>query len=512
MSRRKAGLVLLVATAVLCGAPLLAEDAGKVREEFSKRLGRGMRALRTGDAAGAAEDLCWAARRGLNSHRANLNCGRALLRLREPSKAVRHIRLATELKPRDLGSWVSLGDAYLSAGSLDRARAAFFKALEIRSDHSPAYDGLARLAQNRGDEDAALEAFDKALEANPTDARARLNRGYLHIEKERYEQALEDIREAARLRPDDAEVQLGYARVLLASGLSNQALTAARRAGAILPKDPRVPELLAEVFETLRAYDEAEESARRALALDTHLPRARRVLGAVLAHTGRLDEALTVLTPPEPARLRPRELELLTKESARWEARKAEIASLRSRDGETLPDPGRRILLGQALVETGLIEEGLSEVAAGLAAAPAPLELKRRAAAVYFAAERPLEAATLLETIVAAPNSTTLDRANFAVALELVGETKRAEALYRQALEAPDTPAAVHAGLARLALARGETESVIEHLEAFLASAPTPGEATRVTRALARLRGTPADGEDEEGPTAQPAAHEEKQP
>ncbi|MDQ7006514.1 MAG: tetratricopeptide repeat protein [Acidobacteriota bacterium] len=485
MHRRLLCLVILTA-AIL--PPTRAEDAAWVREAFTRRMGRGLAALAQGNAAAAVDDLCWAARRGLNSARANLGCGRALLAARRAEEAISFLELARDLAPEDLGVAIALGDAYLAAGRTAPARAAYYRALEVRVDYSPAYDGLARLALARDDTAAALEFFGKALEANPTDARARLHRGELHLREGRIQQARADIEEAARLRPDDGEVQLGLARILFEAGLANRALATARRARALRPLDARIPALTARTLLSLEALGEAEQQAREAIGLDPDLVEARRVLAEILARTGRIDEAVEQLEVPHPQRLLGRQRRALDTARARWLERREHLAKIEKLVGEGRPEPGETLELAASLVETGQPERAARLAQRALAGPAVDTALERRAAAILYRAGYPLEAGGVLETIDRRGAADTLDLANLALTLELTGAEEAAEKLYRRILDQPDPPAEVHAGLARLALRRGDYETLVRELEAYLAASPAPERAARADAVLERLR------------------------
>ncbi len=465
-----------------------AEDGATpgIRQEIFRRISEGRGALFEGNAKKAADDLCWASRRALNSHDAAWYCGRAKLLARDPEGAVKALRLATDIDPQHLGSWVDLGDALLAAGRPAEARPAFYKALTIRKDYSAAYDGLARLAQRTGKEQEALEMFAKALEANPADARARLHRGQLHQDAGRLDQAVADIAEAARLRPDDADVQLGYARVLLKARQPDDALAASRRAAALRPKDARVPSLQSEIFLSIDALAEAEESARAALALDPSDARARGVLGEVLGRRGRIDDALAALIPPAPGDLDEGEFATLEAARAKWDGRGAELRRLD--EAARAPDatPDTLLACADARLSTG-DTAGAAELAQRATPALAEPAALRRAALLLGRAGRPSAAAALLEKL--GPAAGPVDAVNLGVLLEAAGDAEAAQAAYRRALGAGDN-AEAHAGLARLAVARGDRAEAVLQLKAYLAGAPPAEFVAHAKEALARLEGT----------------------
>ncbi|MBP7149677.1 MAG: tetratricopeptide repeat protein [Acidobacteria bacterium] len=491
MRMRTIAIAAACAAAPGCLTAALADDAGKIRSEFFERLNSGTRALRAGDAQQAVKDLCWAAAHGLNSHQAALQCGLARLAARDPEGAVRSLEIAADLEPRDLGTQVGLGDAYLAAGRLDQARASYYRALEIRPDHSPAWDGLARVAQQSNDDKTALENFAKALQANAADARARLHRGYFHLDRGRLTEALDDIREAARLRPDDAEVQLGLARVLLQSRALDASLAAARRAREMQPRDARAPALMAEVFLALDALPEAEESARAALELDPGLARPRIALAGALARTGRLDEAIAVLQPP-PGRsaLDQLEAQQIAEARALWEKRRAELAQLAQQADAPEATPETKLALAETLLATGRADDAATLAAAALAAAPGDPASLRRAALVLAGSGHLLAGAGALEALGRLGPLSPADLVNLGVLREQTGDAQGAAAAYRQALESPGAPEAAHAGLARLALARGDRDEAARELKALLGGEPSADDA-RIKEALARLEVKP---------------------
>ena len=481
-------------SAATIGPSSLAEESGWVRQQVFERLGTGVRHLRSGNARAAAESLCWAAERALNSHEAAWLCGRALLRAREPGRAIQFLELATNLQPRHLESWVTLGDAFLSDGQVDRARAAYFEALEIREDHSPAFDGLARLAWQTGDEKRALALYADALKANPADARARLNRGHLHLEAGRISQALEDIREAARLRPDDGEVQLGLARVLLRSGIGNDALAAARRAAEILPADPRPLALQSRVLLDAGDLGTAERAARSALELDAAEVEARLVLGELLGRTDRIDEGISVLEQTDTSRLSEKEIASINTARESWERRREDLAELAVRADSDDAPASLLLTLARARLEVGDAERAveLARRAAGLPGL-SPLEL-RHAAYVLGSAGELLESEKIVDGIVASGAVLPEDLVNLAVAREMSGDPEGAETAYRRSLTLPLPPAVAHLGLARLALAAGDRPAAIAHLLEFLTADPDSDAALRVTEALKLLGPKPGRG------------------
>jgi len=491
--------VLPTASTAWCAALLLgaafalpaarAENAGDVRQESFRRLNEGIRLLKTGDARAAADNLCWVAARALSSHDAHWYCGLALIQARDPEGAVKVLEIASELEPKHLGTLVGLGDAYLSAGNPDRARAAYYRALDVRQDHSPAWDGLARVAVATGDETQALEFFGKALEANAADARTRIHRGEYQLSKNRIEAALDDAREAARLRPDDAEVQLGLARTLLRARLPDQALAPAREAIRLTPRDARAVVLLAEIYLALDALPEAEEAARQALAIDPGFARAQVALAEALGRSGRLDDALEQLGAAVGATAATRDdagAALRREAQQRWRARVTELASLGAKAlaGDATPDD--LLALAETQLAVGRTADAAALAESAVGRAPGDLAVARRAAFVLGSAGRMLEAEKLLLQVAEKQPLDGTDLVNLGVLRELTGDPAGASDAFRRAAEAGGGWAA-QAGLARLALAAGDRAAATAALEALLAAGPPPDDSARAVEALRAL-------------------------
>lgn len=482
-----------LAAFAICAAPgspaARAENAGDVRQESFRRLNEGIRQLKTGDARAAADNLCWVAARALSSHDAHWYCGLALIQARDPDGAVKVLEIAIELEPKHLGTLVALGDANLSAGNPDRARAAYYMALDVRKDYSPAWDGLARVAIATGDEAQALEFFGKALDANPADARTRIHRGEYQLSKNRIEAALDDAREAARLRPDDAEVQLGLARTLLRARLPDQALAPAREAIRLTPRDARAVVLMAEIYLALDALPEAEDAARQALAIDPGFARAQVALADALGRSGRLDDALAQLgdTVGATAATRDDAGAVLRREAQqRWHARLSELATLGAKAQSGAATPADLLALGETQIAVGRAAEAATLAESAVARAPGDLDVARRAVFVLGSAGRMLEAEKLLLRVAEQQPLGGADLVNLGVLRELTGDPAGAAEAYRRAVEGGGGWPA-QAGLARLALAAGDRDAATAALQALLAAGPPPDDTARAVEALRTL-------------------------
>jgi len=91
-----------------------------------------------------------------------------------------------------------------------------------------------------------------------------------------------------------------------------------------------------------------------------------------------------------------------------------------------------------------------------------------------------------------------------AICYTRIGMTEEAAKTYRHVLQKNPASAGSHYGLAFLLLRGENPESAIEHLEAFLAQAPTDGDSddhvNHARSTLAQLRGEPHDASTEPPP------------
>ena len=208
------------------------------------------------------------------------------------------------------------------------------------------------------------------------------------------------------------------------------------------------------------------------------------MLGEVLARRGRLDEAITALVPPAPQDLDESELAALKDARTRWETRRAELERLEA--DARRDDVAAETLLSLAEIR---LATGDSEGAAALAQRAEPRVQGaaglRRAALLLGRAGRPSEGADLLSRLGAEMSPT--DLINLGVLLEESGDPERAADAFRRGLAAGGPAADAHAGLARVALARGDRAQVVKELGLYLESSPPAELAARAKEALGRL-------------------------
>ena len=88
-----------------------------------------------------------------------------------------------------------------SAGRLDRARAAYERAIDLSPDSSFLYRELAAVERRQGDNDRATQHFARAIALDPSDSAALVAMADLLVERQEYQAADEAYRKAAAIEP-----------------------------------------------------------------------------------------------------------------------------------------------------------------------------------------------------------------------------------------------------------------------------------------------------------------------
>ncbi|MEW5762432.1 MAG: tetratricopeptide repeat protein [Bacillota bacterium] len=118
--------------------------------------------------------------------------------------------------PRDVSTALRLGAAYLERGDLDRAAAAYRKALEFDSRNTAARLSLAEIYLAQKKTEAALAELNDVLATNPDHLAALYRRGIiLGLVKGDKDAAAADLERFVRLAGSGPEVE--HARSLLAA-------------------------------------------------------------------------------------------------------------------------------------------------------------------------------------------------------------------------------------------------------------------------------------------------------
>ena len=230
---------------------------------------------------------------------ANHNLGVLLLELNRMQDALRHLKAALEIEPRDGQVWVSYIDALIHAGQYQEARTVL-AAGRRRGLAGGAVDSLQqRLDVLEPDLLQSLAPFEwdaapAAAAAGPAQPSEEERSRVLALRSEgRYGEAEAMARAFTARFPGDARSWRLLSGLLRLQGRFNEALQAIRSAVQLTADDPEAHFELALVFDRLGKTGEAEASLRRALQLNPQFAEAHNELGLILERTYRAEEAQT---------------------------------------------------------------------------------------------------------------------------------------------------------------------------------------------------------------------------
>jgi len=148
--------------------------------------------------------------------------GRKLITLRKQTTAPRKGVLELELHIQIINQAL----AFHTAGDLNKALAAYDKAIAIKPDHALTHSCRGFALQQLGNHDEALAAYSRAITISPDYAEAHYNRGVALQELGRLEEALTAWNQAIVIKPDYISAHFNIGIALQKFGRYDEALTA----------------------------------------------------------------------------------------------------------------------------------------------------------------------------------------------------------------------------------------------------------------------------------------------
>ncbi|MGO8795902.1 MAG: tetratricopeptide repeat protein [Candidatus Sulfotelmatobacter sp.] len=184
--------------------------------------------------------------------------------------AITEFKQVTEIDPKYVDGFVSLGQAYLESGDYGDAIPPLKHALELNPDFVPAHQLLGYALLSQGYASEALPHLQHASDKTAL--------GIAEIQTGHLPEAVADIQAALAARPNDPDLlyYLGRAAGLLAKQSIDTLLAA-------YPDSARAHQAMAENYYVLRRMPDAEKEYRDALKKRPGLPEAHLALGEVYA-------------------------------------------------------------------------------------------------------------------------------------------------------------------------------------------------------------------------------------
>lgn len=507
MRRRAPALALTLALALLGGAAgnARAMTSEEARTQSFELLNEGVRLYRQGDYRAAEEKLARSSELHLNSFQAYYFLGLARVGARRYALAEEPLKVALDFRPRNLPGRVALGEAYLGMGDLDSARAEFFRALEVRDDYSPAFDGLARIAEAQGDFEKARQLFRGAIRADRGSPDPHVHLGEMELRQERLDEALRELEAAVDLQPDYAPALETLARILIRLERYNEALVAAKEAIEHQAGHPAHREVLGRVFLPMGDFARAEEAFREALERDDDYYEAWDGLALALRSQGRFEEAADILDEvaerpglDDESALRVRQTAArYRKEGEELERLRAVFESAGAGAGAdtttalaTAPvDPYDLMELARLSATVERWDTAAAAASRAAELAPEREDVARLRAYYLLRAGQALEARDAYEELAGRGQARGEDLVNLGVAHARVGNDTAAIEAYRAALDVLDTPPEAYLYLGLALERQGDREGARREFERYLQRSGTLGaQAARIQQFLASTK------------------------
>ncbi|MEQ1661675.1 MAG: tetratricopeptide repeat protein [Thiobacillus sp.] len=269
--------------------------------------------------------------------------GVSLMQLGRNADALRPMRKAATLLPRDAEAHNNLGITLNSLGRHEEAEASCRRALAINPNDAQAHSNLGVALQDRGALDDAEISYRRALALTPDYVRAHNNLGALLQSRQRFDEAEACFRNALAHAPDDADALENLAALLNTRGESLAALECVMRALPI-QEGVRATRIFAACIKRLR-FTQTNPQVRELLVRALNAPWDRPV---ELAHVS-----------TDFIKLDPQVGDYLARAEATWPHRASAQAGFDARDLDTL---GADALLCALLTATPVCDVGLERL------------------------------------------------------------------------------------------------------------------------------------------------------
>ena len=177
---------------------------------------------------------------------------------KQPDAALERVQRQIPRAPKSAGLLYLLGKVYERRSDLQRAEAAYLKALELEPALTPAYVALGALYANSGKYDQALRNTNEALKRNPKHIAAQMLAGVIYERKGDLPNAMKAYEKTLELNPrfTPAANNLAYLYSEY-GGDKERALQLAQRAKEAAPDEPHISDTLGWILYKRGVYERA---------------------------------------------------------------------------------------------------------------------------------------------------------------------------------------------------------------------------------------------------------------
>lgn len=387
---------------------------------------------------------------------------------------------------------MTIAATYRSLARDDEAEQTYLAMIEADPANGAARQALGDLYQANERWDEAIAQFSQASQAAPNDVQAAFRLGRTLLRVDRVDEAAAIAQSLLTNSPSAYQSYLLAARVSLARGDATSALASLRQAQSLAPTDSTALTLIGDSFLAAARLGEAESAYGAAVALEPRNSNALIGLGRVYQARGRLAEAEASLRralTAAPGNLtaqaalgrlllnsgRPAEAILLLEAAVAQRAdhptavqdlADAYLASDRVEEGLaiyyanlSLGADDQQLVIGQALLRAGRVEDGLREVEA-------------------FVSSRPDDPAGLLALALAyqqAAQTAGLDASLF---------NQQADETFQQALDAAPDDLAVRVLYGAFLLAQQQSERAVSLFQGIIDAVQQGGRLDEVRQGV----------------------------
>ena len=270
---------------------LAIEDVTRLREKVGERpeglLTCARLRTRLGDLAGAIDDLNLASHLNPDLPVILALRGSVFAEMRNYEMALRDYSRYLNRVPGDERRWLQLGELYLKVGSLDQARDAFDRALEIDEICAAAYLGRCKVMLEISNHAQGLVESERALRLESRNPETSILRGKIFHQQGRYAQANAEFDKALHLTDDRQTLgEIHYLRGVtrLESGNAVQAIEDFKEASRLRPAHAGTHIWRAATSAKLEDWPDVIENLQAAIRLRPSAAQQYRKLGSPVAH------------------------------------------------------------------------------------------------------------------------------------------------------------------------------------------------------------------------------------